>query len=77
MRCPASQVGAASEAEVLAIYPHRSEVPREAWGRLFTAAEREIGVLVYSGLFLAEDAGLQKILAEQGPGGRAGADPAG
>src|SRR5690242_19184852 len=48
------QVAAASDSEVLAIYPHRSDVPREAWERLFQAAERDIGVLVYSGLFLAE-----------------------
>jgi hypothetical protein len=50
------QVTAASESEVLAIYPHRSDVPRDAWARLFESAEQEIGVLVYAGLFLAEDA---------------------
>src|ERR1039457_1930598 len=57
------QVAAASDSEVLAVYPHRSDVPRDTWGRLFNSAEREIGVLVYSGLFLAEDSGLQKIFA--------------
>src|SRR5438128_8940639 len=41
------QVAAASLSEVLAIYPHRSDVPRDAWEHLFAAAEREIGVLVY------------------------------
>jgi transcriptional regulator with XRE-family HTH domain len=60
---PRELVGAASESEVVAVYPHRSEVPRDTWRRLFSAAEREIGVLVYSGLFLAEDPGLQRILA--------------
>ena len=59
------QVAAASQSEVLAIYPHRSVVPRDAWERLFTSAEQDIGVLVYSGLFLAEDAVLQKILADK------------
>ena len=49
------QVAAASDSEVLAIYPHRSDVPRELWERLFNLAEREIGVLVYAGLFLAGD----------------------
>ena len=63
------QVAVASQSEVLAIYPHRSVVPREAWERLFTAAEREIGVLVYSGLFLAEDAVLQKILVDKASDG--------
>ena len=33
------------------------------------SAEREIGVLVYSGLFLAEDAGVQKIIAEKARAG--------
>ena len=63
------QVAAASDSEVLAIYPHRSDVPREAWERLFKAAEREIGVLVYSGLLLAEDPVLQKVLAERARAG--------
>jgi transcriptional regulator with XRE-family HTH domain len=62
-------VGAASESEVLAVYPHRSEVPRDALERLFAAAQREIGVLVYAGLFLAEDAGVLKILADRAGAG--------
>jgi transcriptional regulator with XRE-family HTH domain len=63
------QVAAASDSEVLAIYPHRSDVPRDAWERLFASAERDIGVLVYSGLALAEDTGVQKILAERARAG--------
>jgi transcriptional regulator with XRE-family HTH domain len=59
------QVAVASDSEVLAIYPHRSDVPRDVWERLFAPAERDIGVLVYSGLALAEDTGVQKILAER------------
>ena len=62
-------VSAASEAEVLTVYAHRWETPRDVWGQLFTAAEREIGILVYSGLFLAEDAGMQKILADKARAG--------
>ena len=57
---PRDVVGAASEAEVLTVYAHRWEAPRDVWGQLFTAAEREIGILVYSGLFLAEDAACRK-----------------
>ena len=49
---PRNQVTAASESEIVAAYPHRSEVPRDAWHRLFKAAKEEIGVLVYAGLFL-------------------------
>ena len=59
------EVAVVSESEVVAVYPHRSEVPRDVWGHLFSAAEREIGVLVYSGLFLSEDAGIQKIFKDK------------
>ena len=58
-----------SESEVVAVYPHRSEVPRDVWGHLFSQAEREIGVLVYAGLFLSEDAGIQKILRDKAAAG--------
>jgi transcriptional regulator with XRE-family HTH domain len=63
------QVAAASESEVLAIYPRRSDTPRELWARVFGGAEREIGVLVYSGLFLSEDKMLKRILAEKAVAG--------
>ena len=63
------QVAVASHSEIVAIYPHRSEVPRDVWGRLFSEAESEIGVLVYSGLFLAEDSGVQRILAQKARAG--------
>ena len=62
-------VGAASEAEILAVYPHRWEAPRDAWHKLFSAAEQEIAILVYAGLFLAEDAGVQKLLADKARAG--------
>ena len=55
--------------ELGAIYPHRWAVSREAWVRLFGAAEREIAILAYSALFLAEDAGILAILAEKGRAG--------
>ena len=35
------QVAAASQSEVIAIYPHRWAVPRDIWGRLFSAASRK------------------------------------
>lgn len=44
------------------VYPHRWQVPREVWYDLFSKAEQEIGVLVYSGLFLADDAGILELL---------------
>jgi len=53
------------DAEVYATYPHRGSVPRQVWHRLFDSAEQEIDVLVYSGLFLAEDAELVRLLANK------------
>jgi hypothetical protein len=51
--------------EVLATYPHRSAVPRQTWQRLFESAEREIGILVYAGLFLSEDVGILRTLTSK------------
>jgi transcriptional regulator with XRE-family HTH domain len=56
-----AQVAAASESEILTVYPHRWAVPEDAWRRLFDSAKQEIGVLVYSGLFLAENAGMLRL----------------
>jgi len=55
--------------ELGTVYPHRWAVPREAWVRLFGSAEREIAILAYSALFLAEDAGILGMLAEKGRSG--------
>ena len=63
------QVMAASESEVVAVYPYRRAVPRDTWGHLFGQAEREIGVLAYSCYFLAEDAGLRQLIAEKAESG--------
>ena len=51
--------------ELAAVYPHRWAIPRDTWVRLFESAEHEIGVLAYSALFLAEDAGLLGIVASK------------
>jgi hypothetical protein len=48
--------------EVRAIYPHRDAVPTELWRDLFRSAEREIGILADSGLFLAEDPRIVAVL---------------
>jgi hypothetical protein len=50
-------------------YPHRWAVPRDEWISLFTSAAREIGILVYSGLFLAEDEGIRSVLAQKANAG--------
>jgi transcriptional regulator with XRE-family HTH domain len=55
--------------ELGTVYPHRWAVPREVWARLFGSAEQEIAILAYSALFLAEDAGILRILADKGHAG--------
>jgi hypothetical protein len=51
--------------ELVTIYPHRWDIPRQTWARFFASAEREINVLAYSALFLAEDAGLLQIIGDR------------
>ena len=55
--------------EVRVVYPHRSGVPSDAWTRLLHCAEREIGILAYSALFLAEDASVPTLLREKARAG--------
>jgi hypothetical protein len=55
--------------EIKTSYPYRSAVPREEWRQLFAGAEREIGILVYAALFLAEDVGLVRLLADKARSG--------
>jgi len=51
------------------VYPHRWAIPRDVWKRFFESAEHEIGVLAYSALFLAEDAGMLSIIADKARSG--------
>ncbi|MEU3229642.1 XRE family transcriptional regulator [Nocardiopsis alba] len=44
------------------VYSHRWQVPREVWWDLFSSAEQEIGILAYSGLFLADNPGILQLL---------------
>ena len=55
--------------ELGTVYPHRSAIPREVWIRFFNSAEREIGILAYSALFLAEDGRILRVLADKGRAG--------
>jgi|HubBroStandDraft_5_1064220.scaffolds.fasta_scaffold88615_3 transcriptional regulator with XRE-family HTH domain len=65
----ADEVAAVSQSEIVTVYPHRWSVPRETMGHFFGKAEREIGVLVYSGMFVAEDMGMQRLFAERARAG--------
>ena len=63
------EVAAVSQSEVVAVYPHRWAVPRDVWGHFFGQAEREIGALVYSGMFMAEDIGVHRLFADRARAG--------
>jgi hypothetical protein len=55
--------------EVHATYNYRTAVPRDVWIELFDSARNEIGVLVYSGLFIAEDVELVRLMARKAAAG--------
>lgn len=42
-------------AELVTTYPRRSDVPRHLWTELLRGADRDIDLLAYAGLFLAEE----------------------
>lgn len=63
------QVASAAESEIVTVYAHRWMVPPQVWRELFANAEQDIGVLVYSGLFLAEDAGTLRLLRQRAEAG--------
>jgi hypothetical protein len=65
---PGADAGLES-ADVCLAYAHRWAVPREEWISLFTSAAQEIGILVYAGLFLAEDEGIRHVLADKARAG--------
>jgi lambda repressor-like predicted transcriptional regulator len=66
---PDGQRQDAADAEVLKVYPHRSYVPPELWLQLFGRAEREIGVLVHAGVFLAENPRWPQLLRQKASSG--------
>ena len=55
--------------EIRAVYPHRWSIPHEVWHQFFGSAQHEIALLVYSGLFIADDVDLIEIFAMKARGG--------
>jgi transcriptional regulator with XRE-family HTH domain len=55
--------------EVWAIYPHREDITRETWFRLFGHAQERIDILASSALFLAIDPEIMAILADRAAAG--------
>lgn len=63
------QSKAASQSEIIEIYPHRWSVPPELWRQIFESAQEEISILVFSGFFLADDPSMVKLLADKAKAG--------
>jgi lambda repressor-like predicted transcriptional regulator len=63
------QVSAASESEIVNVYPHRWAVPREVWAQHFADAEESIDMLTMAGLFIAEDSGTVRLFREKAESG--------
>jgi hypothetical protein len=59
----------ASRSELVRLYPDRGSIPRELWQQLLDSARQQVSALVYAALFLAEDASLRKLLADQARAG--------
>lgn len=65
----ALQTAKSRPAEIVAVYPRRSAITRQAWTALFASAEKEVGVLAYAALFLAENAELVHLIEARADAG--------
>ncbi|GAB2481402.1 DUF5919 domain-containing protein [Nocardiopsis aegyptia] len=63
------QSKAASQSEIVELYPHRWSVPADLWKRIFEAAQQEISILVFSGFFIADDPSMIKLLSDKAKAG--------
>ena len=63
------QAAGASESEIVNVFPHRWMIPNEMWRRHFETAEEEIGMLVHSGTFISEDAGVLRVFRTKAEAG--------
>ncbi|MGX2994533.1 helix-turn-helix domain-containing protein [Streptomyces sp. JNUCC 64] len=64
-----AEVTKAGNAELVQLYPHRSVVPNQLWPQLYAGATRHFDVLVYSGLWLTEDAAFHQVVKEKSADG--------
>jgi len=64
-----NQVSAASESEIITVYPHRWMVARDVWSQHFADAEESIDMLTMAGLFIAEDSGTVRSFREKAGAG--------
>jgi Domain of unknown function (DUF5919) len=59
----------AGQSELVRLYPDRGSIPRDTWHQLLGGAREDIAILVYAALWLAEDAGVRRLLASQARAG--------
>lgn len=58
-----------ARSEVVTVYAHRHQIPRELWLRLFDDTAQQLDILVYAGMFLTDDAALLKQLRRKAEDG--------
>ena len=58
-----------AESELIAMYPDRASISRDAWNRLLAQSGDRIDVLVFSGTFFAQTPRISKMLAERAQAG--------
>jgi transcriptional regulator with XRE-family HTH domain len=66
---PRDQVTAASQSEIISVYPHRWAVPRDVWAQHFANAREAIDMLTMAGLFIAEDSGTVQLFRQKAESG--------
>ncbi|NUP43049.1 MAG: XRE family transcriptional regulator [Streptomyces sp.] len=58
-----------SKAEIVTVYPHRHTVPTTLWREMCERATKRIDILVYAGIYLAEDPHFFSTLKEKSESG--------
>src|SRR5207244_4984437 len=66
---PTEEVSAMGQAEVVAIYPHRSVVPSDLWMTIFQRAADQLDVLAFSAFWLSEDRTFHQLLRDKAKAG--------
>lgn len=58
-----------SGSEIVKIYPHRNDVPRDLWTQLLDKATDEVEILIYVGMFLMDDRSILSKMTEKAANG--------
>jgi hypothetical protein len=66
---PIDEVNAMGQAEVVAVYPHRSVVPSDLWMATFRRAAAHLDVLAFSGFWLSEDRAFHQLIGDKAKAG--------